>query len=108
MSEPTIIQAIIQRLDEIVANKTNEPLHVLGSYVVGATIVRDDIDDLYQQYPDLEMVADLGSELETLAGTTHEAIVFQQLKNTLTHFKQTLKKSNPPILQKTGDKSPQQ
>jgi len=33
---------IVQRIGDILKNKEKEPLRVLGGYIVGATIVRDD------------------------------------------------------------------
>lgn len=85
-----MIQEIITTLDEISANKDNKPLHVLGSYIVGITIVRDDIEELYEQYPGLELIAELGAELETLEGSVHENVVFEQFQNALLQFKKAL------------------
>ena len=88
-----MIQEIIKTLDEISANKKNEPFHTLGGYIVGTTMVRDDIDDLYQQYPGLEQIADIGSELELSEyDQAYAATLFKQFQNALTHFKQSLKK----------------
>jgi len=85
-----MIQEIIKKLDEISANPDNEPLHTLGSYIVGATIIRDDIEELQEQYPGLELIGDLGAELETLGGSEYEPIVFQEFQNALAHFKTTI------------------
>lgn len=87
-----MIQEIINILDEISANKDNKPLDIIGSYIVGATLARDDIEELYKIYPELETIAELGAELETLNGSTHEMSVFEQFQNTLAHFKKTLNK----------------
>jgi len=89
-----MIHDIIKRLDEISANKDHKPLDVLGSYIVGATMARDDIEELYAQYPTLETIAELGAELETLAGSIHEVTVFKQFQNSLALLKQSLK-NNP-------------
>ncbi len=91
--DAAMIQEIIKRLDEISANKDNKPLYMLGSYIVGATIIREDIDELYEKYPGLENIAELGADLETLEGSIHEKIVFEQFQNALQNFKQTLPKA---------------
>ena len=85
-----MIQEIIKTLDDISANKDNKPLHVLGGYIVGTTIVREDIDELYEEYPYLEVIADLGADLETLEGDEYAIPVFNQFQNALKHFKETL------------------
>lgn len=89
--DTTMIQEIIKRLDEISANKDKKPLDIIGGYIVGATIVRDDIEELYKQYPQLETIAELGAELETLEGSIHAASVFKEFQNALIHFKEVLK-----------------
>lgn len=85
-----MIQEIIKTLDDISANKDNQPLYILGGYIVGATIVRDDIDELYIKYPGLEMIADLGADLETLEDDAYAYTVFKKFQNALMHFKETL------------------
>jgi hypothetical protein len=85
-----MIEEIIQTLDAISANKDNQPLDVLGGYIVGATTVRNDIDELYAKYPGLELIAELGADLETLASSEHEATVFKEFQNALVYFKGTL------------------
>jgi len=85
-----MIQEIIKTLDAISVNKDNEPLCVLGGYIVGATVVRDDIDELYEQYPGLEMIAELGSDLETLENDRYAKPVFEQFQYALHHFKDSL------------------
>ncbi|MBC7764145.1 hypothetical protein H7Y29_00345 [Microbacteriaceae bacterium] len=82
------IHEIIARIDQILLNEKNETLDVLGSYIVGATIIRDDYEYYQDKYPILAVVADLGAELETLKGSEHERIVFEDLKNNFTHLKQ--------------------
>ena len=58
------LAAIVQRIGNILKNKEKEPLRVLGGYIVGATIVRDDWEEKFQaRYPllgaDLEVTDDL-------------------------------------------------
>ena len=56
---------IVQRIGDILKNKEKEPLHVLGGYIVGATIVRDDWEEKFQaRYPLLNEIAELGADLE--------------------------------------------
>ena len=74
------IQLIVARIDEIIRNKGSKPLDQLGSYIVGATLTRDDIESYYEAYPSLEKVADLGADLETLADTEFAEQVFSEIK----------------------------
>lgn len=85
-----MIQEIITKLEAISANKDNQPLYILGGYIVGATIVRDDIDELYGQYPGLERIAELGAELETIEDTTIALPIFEEFRSALKHFTDTL------------------
>ena len=45
------IQDIIQRLKVIIENRGNKPLDVLGGYIVGTTLVRDDWEEKYAPEP---------------------------------------------------------
>jgi len=87
-----MIQEIVDRLDAISSNVNNEPLYILGGYIVGTTIVRDDIDELYEKYPKLEYIAELGAELETLEETEFAEPIFKRFQIALKQFKETLKK----------------
>lgn len=62
------LQAIISRIEEILSSNTGTSADAIGSYIVGATIVRDDYDHLIHEYPELEIVAEQAAELETLQG----------------------------------------
>lgn len=44
-------------------NSGNETPEKLGSYIVGCTVVQDDIDKYYDQYPVLIDIAELGANL---------------------------------------------
>jgi len=86
-----MIQDIIKTLETIAENIDSQPLHILGGYIVGATIVRDDIDELNSRYPELERIAELGSELETIEDDNeYAASLFQQFQQALIHLKQNL------------------
>lgn len=85
--KPSGIQDIIRQLDDIVQNKSDKPLDQLGSYIVGATLVRDDIEEYYSDYPLLGDIAELGAELETLAGTDYAPQVFAQIEQKLNELK---------------------
>lgn len=87
MQQNTTINEIIKTLDVISENKDNKLLYILGGFIVGATIVRDDIDDLYIQYPGLESIAELGAELETLEDNALATPVFKQFQDSLAYFK---------------------
>lgn len=82
------VQIIISRLDEILRNDNSAPADQLGSYIVGATIARDDIEQYYQQYPLLEKIAELGADLETLGGTRHADEVLTEIHETFHVLKQ--------------------
>ena len=86
-----MIQDIIKTLETIAENIDSQPLHILGSYIVGATIVRDDIDELNSRYPELERISELGAELETIEDDNeYAASLFQQFQQALIHLKQNL------------------
>ena len=82
------IQGIIARLDEILQNKNDEPLDQLGSYIVGATLARDDIESYFNKFPELEEVAEFGAELETLSGTKYADEVFLKIRLKFDSLKQ--------------------
>lgn len=85
------IHDIVERIDEIVSNKNDEPLDQLGSYIVGATLVREDTETLFSKYPELETIAELGAELETLEGSVYEKEVFINIKTHLNALKLQVK-----------------
>ena len=58
------ISDIYTCLQDILANEKNDAPETLGAYVVGCTIVPDDIESYYKEYPILEEIAELGSDLE--------------------------------------------
>ena len=76
------IQDIIQRLKVIIENRGNKPLDVLGGYIVGTTLVRDDWEEKYQsQYPLLDELAELGADLEVTKDPQHARELFTQIAN---------------------------
>lgn len=86
----SMIQEIIKTLEEISENKNEQPLYVLGGYIVGATLVRNDADELFRQYPLLEPIAELGAELETLEGDTYAMPMFKEFQHILDQLKESL------------------
>lgn len=89
-NDTNMINEIIATLEKIALNTNDAPLHILGGYIVGATIVRDDIETLYDIYPELEIIAELGAELETIEDPATAAPVFEEFKHRLAQFKVTL------------------
>ena len=81
-----VIKDILANLEAISQNRNNEPLHVLGGYIVGATIVRDDIEELYRSYPQFEIIAELGADLETLQDDALAKPVFEEFRQRLHEF----------------------
>ncbi len=82
------IQDIFTRIEQILTNKEGEPLSQLGSYIVGCTVVLDNIDDYYKKYPLLEEIAELGSELEVQDERYHHEYVTSIKKKMLKLKKQ--------------------
>lgn len=74
------IKTVYLNLVEIITNDAKVPLNQVGSYVVGSTIAEDGVDDLYKDYPTLEQIADIGSELE-YQGEEYAEAYYQQLKS---------------------------
>lgn len=86
---------IIERIEEILRNEHNEPAYMLGGYIVGATIVRDDIDKYYKKYPLLETIAELGADLETTNKDDEIALqVLEEIRDKFAILKQSV--SQPP------------
>jgi uncharacterized membrane protein YvbJ len=61
-------------LDEIIANTNNDSVTDLGGYIVGRLTLRDDIDELYAKYPQLETVGQNAWSLEVLESSDPKAI----------------------------------
>lgn len=40
------IHRIVDRIDQILKNERNQPLDMLGSYIVGETIIQDDYREI--------------------------------------------------------------
>lgn len=76
------IQSIISRIEDILQNSRGVSPDLIGSYIVGATIVRDDIDQYYKKYPLLEKVAELGADLETLGDSKYAEDVLTEIHDT--------------------------
>jgi hypothetical protein len=58
------LQPIIEKVEHILSDaETDIPQR--GSYVVGATMMRDDYFDLIEKYPELEWLAEAGADTET-------------------------------------------
>jgi len=84
------IHQIVGRIDEILLNERNESLDMLGSYVVGETIVQDDYEEIQEEYPLLEKVAELGAELETLKDSKYSIVVYDDMVHTFNQLKSKL------------------
>lgn len=81
------MQDIIKRLETISSNQNAQPLYVLGGYIVGATLAKDGIEILFEQYPLLEKIAELGADLETLENDELAIPVFEEFQRALLHLK---------------------
>ncbi len=87
------IMEILNQLDEIIRNDHHEPPYILGGYIVGTTIVRDDIESIYEEYPSLEYIAELGADLETIEDTSIALPLLEEITARLAKFKTEL--NNP-------------
>lgn len=74
-----VYKAIIHNLIQIVRNEKGERLDQVGSYIVGATLARDDADELFVHYPLLEEIGELGADLETLRDSPHAKEIFNEI-----------------------------
>jgi hypothetical protein len=84
------ISGIISSIDDILINSKEESPDALGSYIVGATILREDYDYYQLKYPLLDDLAEKSSELETLGGSeAKEALGV--IENMLRTLKQRVK-----------------
>ena len=77
-------QVVIDKIKNILQNNKNEPLDCLGSYIVGATLARDDWEDVFQDnYPLIYEIAELGAELETTEDTEYATNIIHEIKEKL-------------------------
>ena len=77
-------QIVIDKIKHILQNSKNEPLDCLGSYIVGATLARDDWGDVFQDhYPLLDEIAELGAELETTEDAEYAANIIHEIEEKL-------------------------
>lgn len=74
------IRQIINRLSVILAHSDKTPTNIIGGYIVGATIVRDDIDKYNKKYPLLEVIGELGAELETIKDADYAKRLLERIK----------------------------
>lgn len=84
------VEAIIVRIEEILSNPSNEQADRLGSYIVGATLVQDDIEPVFEAYPLLEKIAELGADLETQGGTPYADTILEEIKTAFVELKQDI------------------
>ena len=58
------INTVYVSLAEIIKNDARRPLDQVGSYVVGSTMAEVGIDSLFEKYPALEEIAEIGASME--------------------------------------------
>jgi hypothetical protein len=58
------IDTIYLRLNEIIKNEAQMPLDQIGSYIVGCTLAVEGIEKLFESYPTLVEISDIGSDME--------------------------------------------
>lgn len=80
--------AIVHRIENILKNEKNESLSVLGGYIVGATIVRDDWEENFQtRYPVLNEIAELGADLEITDDTERASEIMRQIQRKVSRLR---------------------
>lgn len=80
--------AIVRRIENILKNEKNEHPYVLGGYIVGATIVRDDWEENFQtRYPVLGEIAELGADLEITDDTERANEIMRQIQRRVSQLK---------------------
>jgi hypothetical protein len=79
--EPTIA-AVYLRLNEIIKNEAQKPLDQVGSYIVGCTLAAEGIERLFESYPTLVKIADIGADME-YQGEEYLQEYYQSLKKLL-------------------------
>ena len=85
------LNEIVKRIEQILLNENNDSLDTLGSYIVGATIVRDDYDFYKNKYQLLDEIAELGADLETIKDSKAE-VVLNNIESKLSLLRQELAK----------------
>lgn len=73
------IDTVYLSLVEIIKNDARKPLDQVGSYVVGSTMAKEGIDGLFEKYPILEEIAEIGASMEW-QGKDYLEEYYQQLK----------------------------
>ena len=73
------INTVYLSLIEIINNDARMTLDQVGSHVVGATMAEAEIDSLFEKYPVLEEIAEIGASMEW-QGKDYLDGYYQQLK----------------------------
>ena len=94
------IVEVVNRIEDILKNPKDEPADTLGSYIVGATLVRDDIEQYFEKYPLLENIAELGADLETQAGTEYAKDILAEIENKFRVLKEQVREEEVSIIQR--------
>lgn len=81
------IHEIVKGIGDILKEKRGEPIDMLGSRIVGVTIVSEEFEKYYAEYPPLERLAELGAELETLADSKYAEEVLGEIMEELGKLK---------------------
>ena len=79
-------QIVIDKIKHILQNNKNEPLDCLGSYIVGATLARDDWEDVFRIISTTRRNCRIGAELETTENTEYAANIIHEIKEKLSQI----------------------
>lgn len=74
------IKIIIDKISDILALDGKESPDQIGSYIIGATEVQDDIEKYYKKYPLLNLIADMAWELETIKDDAHAGLLLERIE----------------------------
>ncbi len=84
----TNINEVIKLLDDILLNNKNNTLVEIGGYIVGSIAFRDDTDELFGYYPNLNQISIYAEELEMIENDDKLAgELFENIKNELSLLK---------------------
>ncbi len=74
------IKSLIKHIEEVLSDGELSP-DVIGSYIVGYTIIQDNYDDYQKKYPALAAIAELAADLETIKDESFATKIVGEIKD---------------------------
>lgn len=81
------IHRIINLITNILTNEEHAPLNVLGGELVGLIGALDNIEIIYEHYPQLEVIANRGTELKLSTDETHSKQLIDNINGSLSDLR---------------------